>query len=66
MKKQLRPLIYALVAAGVALTALSQGTTAFAGPDQCKRNCQGQHCPRGTCSDDQHERRLAACLKKCP
>ena len=46
---------------------VTSSTQAHAGgnPKQCVINCQNQHCPRGKCSDDQHQKRLDACRTKC-
>ncbi len=66
MKKLSRPLLYAvLVAATLIGAALAGPRPVLAGPDQCQKNCQNQHCPRGACSDAQHQKRLDACFKKC-
>jgi hypothetical protein len=65
-KKLRRPLIYAVFAAATVLgVGLGGSSRVLAGPDQCQKNCQNQHCPRGDCSDDQHQKRLNACIKKC-
>jgi hypothetical protein len=66
MKKLSRPLLYAILVVG-ALVGASVGAPSrvLAGPDQCQKNCQNQHCPRGACSDAQHQKRLDACIKKC-
>jgi hypothetical protein len=56
----------AIVVAFVVGSTIGFGS-AFAGgdPNQCPKNCKNQHCPRGKCSDDQHQKRLDACLAKC-